>query len=485
MKQFAMLALDVAKTWGAAYADIRIIETHKQEIQVKNGRITVIDSFEDIGYGIRVIANGSWGFASSDDMSKAGIERIAKQAVEIAKASALFKNSDIVLATEKSHMDAWQTPFTKNPFKVPLNTKISLLLEVDKILQSVKDIKVSQCEMEFKSEDQIFANTEGSYIHQFILMSGAGYSATARNDKDIQVRSYPTSFRGQYAAKGYELIEELNLLENAGRTAEEAAALLSAPQCPSAEKDIILESSQLALQIHESCGHPVELDRVLGSETNYAGISFLTPDKIGTLKYGSEIVNIVADARLEHGSGLGTFGYDDEGVPAQRTEIIKNGIFVGYLTSRETAPAIKQKNSNGTMRADSWNRIPLIRMTNISLLHGDWELDALIEDTKDGILMSTNRSWSIDDKRLNFQFGTEAGWEIKNGKKGKILKNCTYSGITPEFWNACDAICSKKHWILWGIPTCGKGQPAQVAGTGHGAAPARFRKIKVGAGYAE
>jgi TldD protein len=233
--------------------------------------------------------------------------------------------------------------------------------------------------------------------------------------------------------------------------------------------------------VHDSIGHPIELDRVFGTEAAYAGTSFLTTEKLGNFKYGSEHVNVVADA-TEPG-GLGTFGFDDEGVPAQRTEIVRNGLFLGYLTSRETAAALGQR-SNGAMRASGWNRIPLIRMTNVSLEPGDWTLDDMIADTDDGIYMETNRSWSIDDKRLNFQFGTEIGREIKNGKLGDLVKNATYTGITPQFWGSCDAVGNRDTWVVWGTPNCGKGQPQQTMGTGHGASPARFRNVKVGIAFA-
>jgi len=239
------------------------------------------------------------------------------------------------------------------------------------------------------------------------------------------------------------------------------------------------------LQIHESVGHPIELDRVLGMEANFAGTSFLTLDKLRTLRYGSDLVNVVADARQEHGPGLGTFAFDEEGVAAQSTPIITNGLFTGYLSSRETAPTIGLGRSGGTLRAEGWNRLPIIRMTNVSILPGEKPLtcEQLIGDTDDGIYMETNRSWSIDDKRYNFQFGCEIGWEIKRGKRVRMLKNPSYSGITTEFWRAMDAICSREEWVLWGIPHCGKGQPQQVMGTGHGASPARFRGIKVGSAY--
>ena len=285
--------------------------------------------------------------------------------------------------------------------------------------------------------------------------------------------------------QGYELVESFDLVGNAPRIAEECVALHSAAQCPEGQKTIILGSSQLGLQIHESIGHPIELDRVLGMEANFAGMSFLTTEKLRKLKYGSDIVNVVADARLEHGPGLGTFAYDDEGVPAQCTPIITDGLFTGYLSNRETASAIGEKRSGGTMRCESWNRLPMIRMTNISINPGTWKYDDLIADTDDAILMETNRSWSIDDRRYHFQFSTEIGWEIKGGKKGRMIKNPSYSGITTEFWNSCDAICSRDYWTLWGTPNCGKGQPQQVMGTGHGASPARFRNIKVGIAFAK
>ena len=274
-------------------------------------------------------------------------------------------------------------------------------------------------------------------------------------------------------------------MQNARRIAEEAVALHHADQCPEGTFDIILDSSQLGLQIHESVGHPIELDRVLGMEANFAGTSFLTLDKLRKLRYGSELVNVVADARQEHGPGLGTFAFDDEGVPAQCTPIITNGLFTGYLSSRETAHTIGENRSGGTLRAEGWNRLPMIRMTNISLLPGEapLTLEQLIASTDHGILMQTNRSWSIDDKRYNFQFGCEIGWEIQKGKRARMIKNPSYSGITTEFWNSLDAICSRDEWTLWGTPNCGKGQPQQVMGTGHGAAPSRFRNIKVGSAY--
>jgi len=254
--------------------------------------------------------------------------------------------------------------------------------------------------------------------------------------------------------------------------------LLAAPQCPSGEMDIILAGEMLALQVHESCGHPIELDRVLGTEASYAGTSFLTPDKLGTFRYGSDVVNISADATIP--GGLGSFAYDDEGVPAQRAEIVKNGIFVGYLTSRETAAQLGLGASNGTMRADGPNRLPIIRMTNINLEPGDIPMSEIIRTTERGLLMDTNQSWSIDDKRLNFQFGCEVARVIEDGEITGIVRNPTYTGITPEFWGACDAVADAEMWTVQGVPNCGKGEPGQTAHVGHGVSAARFRNVQVG-----
>ncbi|MCL4387433.1 MAG: TldD/PmbA family protein [Patescibacteria group bacterium] len=479
MKETVQKILDGLKSKGASYADIRIIASEAESIEVKNGIVEALEIGNDYGFGIRVLYKGAWGFASSYNVEPKEIERIALEALEVAKASSLVKKEDIVLASVEKYIDSYKTPIKIDPFTVHLNKKISYLLETDKILRKEKGIKVSSVFFKAGKEIQTFISTEGSVIDQEIWECGGGMEAMAISKTEVQNRSYPNSHSGQVAAGGYEVFESLKLKENAERIAKEAVELLKAPQCPSGEFDIILDSTQLALQVHESCGHPVELDRAFGMEASYAGTSFLTPEKLGDFKFGSKLVNIYADATAP--GGLGTFGYDDEGVKAQKFPIIKNGIFVNYLTSRETAQRLGQK-SNGTMRADGWTRIPLIRMTNINLEPGEWKLDDLIADTENGIFMSTNKEWSIDDKRLNFQFGCEIAWEIKNGKLGRILKNPTYQGITPEFWGSLDAICNKDHWQIWGVPNCGKGEPSQLAHVGHGTAPARFRKVKVGVG---
>ena len=485
MRDFANWALETAKLRGATYCDVRVMDIRLRELSTKNGQVGALSESESFGIGIRVIARGCWGFASTDRLTRPGIAACAAQAVAIAKASALAKIRDVEMVSVVASQDTWQNPYIKDPFRIPLERQLDLLLAADQEMSRVKGVTLTETSMTFRRIEQFFASSIGSAILQLKMQSGAGIAATAFSGNEIQKRSYPNSFGGQHMLSGYELVESLDLVGHAAGIAEQAVALHSAAQAPEGSKTLILDSSQLGLQIHESIGHPIELDRVLGMEANFAGMSFLTTEKLGKLRYGSDIVNVVADARLEHGPGLGTFGYDDEGVPAQCTPIISDGLFTGYLSNRETAVNIGLQRSGGTMRTESWNRLPIIRMTNISLLPGDWRFEDLIADSDDAVLMETNRSWSIDDKRYHFQFSTEIAWEIKGGKKGRMLKNPSYSGITTEFWNSCDAICSRDDWTLWGTPNCGKGQPMQTMGTGHGASPARFRNVKLGAAFAK
>ena len=485
MWDFCGHSLETARLRGASYADVRVMHQRQRVLTTKSGRVGTLGQSESLGLGLRVVANGAWGFASTDNLTRDGVVACAAQAVAIAKASALAKKESVQLAPENSYIDSWQGPCLKDPFEIPVETQLSLLLAVDAEMGKVKGVTLTETDMQFRKIDSWFASSAGSRIHQRKFVSGCGIVAMSFQGDAIQKRSYPNSFGGQYILGGYELIEAMELLKHAPRVAEEAVALHSAPQCPEKTGTLILGGSQLGLQIHESVGHPIELDRVLGQEANFAGTSFLTLDKLHNLRYASPIVNVVADARVEHGPGLGTFAYDDEGVTAQCINVIKDGEFHGYLSSRETAHIVGLSRSGGTMRCENWNRLPMIRMTNVSILPGDWKLDNLIADTDDAILMETNRSWSIDDRRYQFQFSTEIAWEIKGGKKSRMLKNPSYSGITTEFWNSCDAICNSDEWVLWGTPNCGKGQPMQVMGTGHGAAPARFRNVKIGMAFAK
>ena len=477
MRDLTEKALERVRDLGATYGDMRIVRRASESVEVKNGKVEALTSETDEGFGIRVIADGSWGFASSLLIEPDEVERVAELAFRIARASAQVEHESVRLAPVEPAEGRFEFEIEKDPFEVPVEEKIELLLDADRIMRETPEIKVAESSMKFWRTESVFASTEGSYIEQTKTESGAGIEATAVAEGEVQKRSYPAASGGDFATAGYEFVEAWDLVGNADRIAKEAAALLTAPGCPSDTRTLILEGSMLALQVHESCGHAIELDRVFGSEASYAGTSFLTPDKLGDFRYGSDIVSITADATSP--GGLGSFFFDDEGVPAQRVDIIKDGVFVGYLTSRETAEKMGWP-SGGAMRADGWNRIPLIRMTNINLDPGDWTLDEMIEDTKRGLYAEMVGSWSIDDKRLNFQFATEIAYDIENGSVGQIYKNPTYTGITYEFWGNCDAIASEDEWRLWGVPNCGKGEPGQMMHVGHGVAPSRFQDVRIG-----
>jgi TldD protein len=477
MDELSARALDTARLRGAAYADVRLVESATQSLSLKNGVVDGLASAESAGFGVRVLVDGAWGFAASRDLSAAEAERTAALAVQIARASALTGGPRALLGEPVASRGRYATPLAVDPFTISIEDKLAVLFQAEAGMARVPGARLRHANLGFQREHKRFANTDGADLDQTLYESGGGLTVTAVDEDEVQRRSYPTPFRQQGTA-GWEYVLGLDLPGQAERVAQEAVALLTAADCPAGlVTTVIIGSEQLALQIHESCGHPAELDRIFGAEASYAGSTFLRPEMLGRFQYGSPLVNLTADALRP--TGLGTYGWDDEGVPAASTPLVRDGLFTGYLMSRETAAQLDLP-SNGCMRAEGWNRQPLVRMANVSLEPGAWALDDLIADTGDGLYLETNRSWSIDDKRYNFQFGTEVGYEIKHGRLGRLLRNCTYTGTTPEFWNACDAICSERHWHMWGTPNCGKGQPSQIAHTGHGAAPARFRRVKVG-----
>ncbi|HEX7463828.1 MAG TPA: TldD/PmbA family protein [Actinomycetota bacterium] len=472
-----MQAVGAAQASGADYADARVVRDDSESLTVRNQEMEGIDRSVSEGVGIRVLVGGYWGFAATARGEEAEIARTAQQAVEIARAAARLPREPVSLTFTEPVTGQWQSPMREDPFNVSLEEKVALLMEATRRMQAVKGLAFAEGSIDLFRRHEWFASSEGSAIEQTIVHSGAGIEATAIAEGEMQRRSFPNSFRGHIAAAGWEHISALGLVEEAGRTATEAVELLSAKECPSEVTVLVLDSGQVELQIHESIGHAIELDRVLGMEEAYAGSSFLTPDDRGKLRYASDLVSVTADATLT--GGLGTFGWDDEGVPAQRVPIIVDGVFENFLSSRETAGAIGQT-STGAMRADGWQNLPLIRMTNISIEPREGTLADLIGDTKDGIYMATNQSWSIDDKRVNFQFGCEIAWRIKDGRLTQMYRNPNYTGTTTEFWRSCDAVGGREDWTLWGTPNCGKGQPGQVARVGHGASPARFRGVQVG-----
>jgi TldD protein len=473
----ARQAVEEARRAGADYADARWVSEERESLSVKNQEMEGIDRSRSEGVGIRVLVDGYWGFAATARTGEPEIGRTAGLAVEIARAAARLPREPVRLAEVEPVTDTWETAVGEDPFDVPLAEKVELLMAASRRMQAVKGLAFAEAMLDFYRKRQAFASSEGAAISQTITHSGGGIEATAVGDGEIQRRSFPNSFRGHIAAAGYEHIRTIPLVAEAERVGREAVELLSAPDCPSLETTLVLDAQQMVLQVHESIGHPIELDRVLRMEEAYAGTSFLSPRDRGQLRYGSPLVTVTADATLE--GGLGSFGYDDEGVPAQRVPVIEDGVFRNFVSSRETAPVLGDR-SNGTMRADGWGNLPLIRMTNINLEPREGTLQEIIGDTADGIFMSTNTSWSIDDQRVNFQFGCEAAWRIRNGRLTDMYRNPNYTGITTEFWGSCDAVGGPEAWTVWGTPNCGKGQPGQTARVGHGTAPARFRNVRVG-----
>jgi TldD protein len=475
--EVARQAVEAARAAGADYTDCRVVEEDTESLTVRNQQMEGIDRTTSRGLGIRVLVDGYWGFAATARTDGDQIRRTAGLAVAIAKAASRLPREPVDLTATEPVTGTWHSPMQVDPFEVPLDEKVTLLMEATRRMQTVKGLAFAQGSLDLFRRRTWLASSEGTAIDQTVVHSGAGIEATAVGDGELQRRSFPNSFRGHIAAAGWEHIGTLRLLDEAERVGQEAVDLLAAEECPSGVTTLVLDGDQVQLQVHESIGHPIELDRVLGMEEAYAGSSFLTPDDRGTLRYGSDLVSITADATLP--GGLGSFAWDDEGVPAQRVPIIVDGIFQDFISSRETASVIGGT-STGAMRADGWQHLPLIRMTNISLEPREGTLEEIIGDTKDGIYMCTNTSWSIDDKRVNFQFGCELARRIKDGKLVGLYRNPNYTGITTRFWGSCDAVGGPPAWALWGTPNCGKGQPGQVARVGHGASPARFRDVQVG-----
>ena len=476
-EKLSQLAIEKALSSGAEYVDCRYVEIDSESLSFSDGSPESVSRSLDRGIGVRVIANGAWGFFGSSVLSEKEAARAAAKAVEIARASALLNEKPVELAPVGVYGDNYISDFKIDPFEISLKEKIQYLENLDALMAKNDQVNTRNSSVDFRKIVSYFASSEGSKIHQTIVQSGAGIEFGVRKSRrEFATRSFPQN-GGQYECRGYELLSEIDFEKEIPRLTDEILALLAAPSCPSMTTSLVLESSVVSLVIHEIIGHALELDRVFGSERNFSGTSFATVDKLGSLQYGAPTINVVSDPT--HPYGLGSFGYDDEGVKARKADLIKDGILVGYLSSRETAARIGRK-STGAMRADGWGNIPIIRMTNTNMAPGDKSLDDLIAMAGDGIYMSTVSSWSPSDDRSSFEFGCEIGWEIKGGKLGQVFKNPTFSGRTVDFWNSVKAIGNESLWKVWGTPNCGKGQPGQNARTGQGAAPILVSNVKAG-----
>jgi TldD protein len=474
VRELCETAVAAALGAGASYADARVVVRRSQVVGTRNQRVERLDDSETEGIGVRVLVDGAWGFACDRRLEESGAEAAAAKATAFAKATG--GGGERPLARVEPAQGEFRTKVEQDPFEVSVADKVDLCLRAERALEQ-EDVKVTSASVRAQREHKVFVSSDGVATEQELVECGGGIDALASRDDITQIRSYPSAHGGSSSQGGWEFVDSLGLDREAPRVGEQAAALVRADPCPSGITTVVIDAEQMELQVHESVGHPTELDRIYGTEAAYAGTSFLKPGDLGSLRYGSEHMNITADSTTP--GGLGTFGFDDEGVAAGREPIVAEGILSGFLTSRETAARLGN-GGGGSMRADSWSRMPLVRMTNLHLEPGEGSLEDLIAAVDDGIFLQTNKSWSIDDKRLNFQFGTQIAWEIKGGKLGRMLRDATYTGQTPVFWGSLDAVAGQDEWKLHGLTNCGKGQPGQHAHVSHGTAPARFRNVQVG-----
>jgi TldD protein len=461
----------------ADYADARHVGSASERISVRNGAVHELETEESDGIGVRVRIGGAWGFAAVRGSSRREAEGAVERALAVAQAQP--RSEGVALSPEPPAEGAWANEVEQDPFEVSLEDKLTLLGEAAEALRTEREVAVARAHFVAFRTEQAFASSEGAFYEQRLTECGGDIAAVAVNEADTQVRSYPASHGGSVAQAGYEHFSALGLAREAPRVAAEAVGLLRAPACPAGETTLILAGEQLGLQIHESVGHASELDRVLGREASYAGTSYLAPDSAGSYRVGSPLMNVTADATAP--GGLGSFRWDDEGVEGQAVPLVRQGVLRGFLSSRESAAEIGLARSGGCMRAEGFARQPIVRMTNVNLEPGDaGTLDDLIADTDSGLLIDTNRSWSIDDHRLRFRFEGEAAWELSRGRRTRLLRNPSYAGVTPEFWSRLDAVCSRDAWRLDSVLDCGKGEPGQRAHVSHGSAPARFRGVEAG-----
>ncbi|MEO7733214.1 MAG: TldD/PmbA family protein [Kofleriaceae bacterium] len=469
--------LAAATKAGASYADVRVVRIRREGIATREDRVERVTSREEYGVGVRVISGGAWGFAATPSVTAADGERAAQAAVAIAKANASHMKKPVVLAPVPANVDVWQTALIKDPFKIPLEDKAELLLAINREAMKVPGVKFATASYQAVSEWKLLASTDGAYIEQEICRLEPSYTVTAIDDKRGEFESCDHPIPARQA--GWEYVEAAPLVADARRIGEAAVEKLKAPSVTPGKRDLILEPSNMWLTIHESIGHPTELDRAMGYEANFAGTSFATPDKRGKLRIAAPILTFFADKTTP--GGLATCGYDDDGVATQRWNLVENGLFVGYQTTREQAGWIGEKASRGTSYADSYASVPFQRMPNVSMAPGAKErsLEELIAMTDDGIVISGDGSWSIDHQRFNFQFGGQQFWEVKHGKKVRMLRDVAYQANTIEFWNSCDAIGGPKSWWLGGAMNDGKGEPGQVNAVGHGCPPARFKQVNI------
>ncbi|MCS6913717.1 MAG: TldD/PmbA family protein [Myxococcota bacterium] len=470
-------ALDAARRAGCSYADVRVVRRRSERISARESRIDEIHLREDYGLGVRVLHGGAWGFAATARVLPQEAARVATQAVEVARAGQAALRRPVQLAANPPHVDVWQTPLSKDPFRIPLQDKADLLLAINAEAMKVPGIAFCTSHYAGLSEWKLFRSSEGADIEQSITRVGPGYRVTAVDRRSGEFETRDHDLPPMQA--GWEYVVEAPLLRDARRIGEEALEKLRAPSVTPGVRDLVLHPSHLWLTIHESVGHPTELDRALGYEANFAGTSFATPDQLGRLQFAAPLVTLYADKTTP--GGLATCGYDDEGVKTQRWDLVRNGLFVAYQTTREQAGWIGEQASRGTSYAQDHRSIPIQRMPNVSLAPGERELGVqdLISATEDGIYIVGHGSFSIDHQRHNFQFGGQMFYEIKKGRIVRTLRDVAYQASTLQFWRSCDLLGGPASWQLHGSLFDGKGEPGQANAVSHGCPPARFRRVNV------
>ena len=467
-------ALDTATGSGAEHVDVRLVEAEEHRAYLEGSADPDSRHERNCGIGVRVLVDGTWGFASLPVGDLGDARTAAHRAVAAARAAA--GGARVRLQPREASSGSWSVPVEVDPFAVPVEQKWALLQDVVRATQVSPQVVHSVAGLNAKRQHKHFADASGSRQDQHLMETGAMNQVVAAGGGTVQRRSYPNSFHGNTSAAGWEYVQELDLRTHADRIGREAVELLTAPSADPGRADLVIGPAQMALQIHESVGHALELDRILGDEANFAGRSWVTPDVIGSLRYGSEAVTVVADPTRP--GTRGSFGWDDEGTPAGRTVLIDQGIVRDVLGSRDAA-ARAGRDSSGAARADGWAYTPVCFATNVYLEPGEGSLDELLDRMGDGYLLDDNQSWSIDERRLNFQFGTEIAWEVRGGKRGRMLKGFSYGGVTPEFWGSVEAVAGPEEYRAFGMP-CGKGEPKQWGFLGHGAAPTLVRDVAIG-----
>ena len=470
-------ALRRAAELGASYADIRINRYRRESIATRERQVQNVSRSASYGLGLRVLVNGAWGFAATNRVEPGAARVIAEQAVAIARANAILATRKVVLAESDKAVDTWTSSFKRDPFEVPLETKIAFLMKLNETALAVPGVSFVNSQILFVDEQKYFASSEGSRITQRLVRTYPQFSTTAADKTTGDFQSRAVVDRAQLV--GYEYVEDYPWLRDAERAGHEVVEKLKAQPVAAGRYDIVVDPSQLFLAIHESVGHSTELDRSLGWEANMAGTSFIKAEDAGKLRFGNKIVNLVAD-RTQPG-GLATTGYDDEGVKSERWHIVRDGMFVDWQTTRELAPLVGQKRSHGCLHSDSWASVPFPRMPNVSLQPAATEvtLDDLFSGIKRGLFIEGRGVSSIDQQRYNFQFGGAVIREIRDGKLGAMVKDAAYQSRTPDFWAACDGVGGPATYRLWGTSADGKGEPGQTNAVSHGCPPARFRNVTV------